>query len=171
MGYFASDIIPLSIGTKWLYEINSGFINMDVKAEVVDSKNGDALIKISGGKKEGAVVLKSDIDLSITAYSKKSINTLDNPNAFQIISKTTILRSPVVTGTNWQNEYGTFTVIDSRYSLRSKSKVYLDCIFMQLKDTSRGNNDFYFKEGIGLLYASLHIDNIGKVNLNLKKFN
>jgi hypothetical protein len=166
-----SDAIPLSMGNKWVYRVDAKLISMDFEIEVTDSKNSRYLINFSGGGMNGSVVIKSDVDLSVVAYSKVKAKNLDNTASFEVLPKSEIIKSPVVTGAAWTNNLGRFTIVDSNYRLKSGTRIFDNCIHLHLDDTSNTGNDFYIKEGIGILHAQMHVDGIGLVTANLKKFN
>lgn len=167
----ASDIIPLDIGTKWLYKVESKSLNFDVKAEIVESRNDYRLMRFTSNNQYASVILKSDVDISVAGYSTGSSGTLTDVSSFKSFQKTEILKSPVITGSEWENNFGRFKIVDSEYRLKSGEKIFRYCIHLKLVDPQNEENDFYFKDGYGLLYARLTIDGVGKVDINLKKFN
>lgn len=171
MSNYAIGIIPLDVGTRWIYRVEAGFIKLDAKLMVVDSSAGRHLIKFSGGKYEGSFVLKSDVDLYVVAYSSTAAGKLDDTAAFKQFPAVMLLRSPIENGASWENNVGRFTVEDTRYKLKIGDRIFPRCIHIRLDDTSHQRNDFFLKENVGLMRASVVIDNFGKVNLTLKRFN
>jgi len=168
---FFSNIFPLQVGTKWLYRLEGRLFSKDIRLEIADKKNKDYLLKLSGKNVEGSIILKADVDLSVVGYSKKGLNTLVNCDDFEELQKIVILKSPVAAGTVWENNCGIFNIKDTNYTLKSGSRLIPGCVHLNLKDSSHADNDFYLKEGVGLIFASLSIDNVGKVSIGLKKFN
>lgn len=166
-----SDIFPLIVGKRWVYSAGRGIFNKNADITIRDKKNSLYLMKFSSGKHTGSFVIKSDVDMSIIAYSKYDTDTLDDEEAFEAIPRIELLKSPLISGASWENSLGTFSIISSSHKLKLGDKVYPDCLYIQLKDTSGTFNDIYIKSGVGILFASLYIDGIGKVNVNLKGFN
>jgi hypothetical protein len=171
MSSLALGIMPMDVGTRWVYRMEALLFSLDAKLEVADKVNSYYLVKAASGNLEGAVILKADVDLSLVAYSNTAVETLENQNAFKQLPKVELLKSPIVTGTVWENNLGRFHIIDSKCNFKLGNKVYNDCIHLHLKDSSNADNHFYLKEGIGLIYAQVYIDNMGDVNIRLKKFN
>lgn len=167
----ASDIIPLTRGIRWLYRVESRIISIDVKAEVSESKNDYRLIRFAGEGLNMSVILKSGVDISIMGYNTGKEGSLSDTSSFRELSGAVILKSPVETGSGWYNSFGRFYVADSNYSLKSGNRVFNGCIHLHLDDSQNTGNDFYLKDGYGLLYARLFIDKLGKVDVNLRKFN
>lgn len=172
MSCFVSDIFPLKVGTKWIYRIECRLFNKDVKLEVMDKKNNYYLLKFTLNNNIGAsVILKCEVDLSVVGYSKKGWDSFGNMPEYEELSKTEILKSPVVTGTSWTNSFGTFNIVDSDCTFKLGNKELKNCIHMHLKDSSGSDNDIYIKEGTGMIFAAIYVDNIGTVNISIKKFN
>lgn len=171
MNCVISDIFPLKVGTKWIYRVESGLFGRDVRLEVMDRKNSHYLIKCSLNNMEVSVVLNSDVDLSVVSYSKRGVNSLNSSGQFEAMQKTEILKSPVITGNAWTNNFGTFSIVDTNHTLKFGKRMISGCVHLDFRDSSNAHNDIYIKEGIGVIFASIYIDNIGKVNINLKAYN
>lgn len=171
MNNLASDIIPLELGTKWLYRVQSKIMSFDVNVEVLESRNDYRLVRFTSDKLSAYVILKSDVDISVTGYNTGAGGTLSDTSSFKMLPKAEILKSPVITGGQWENDFGRFKIIDSEYRLKSGEKIFRYCIHLKLDDPQNTENDFYLKDGIGLLYARVSIEGVGKVDINLKKLN
>lgn len=171
LSYLASDILPLARGNKWLYRVDFKIKSFDVRVEIVESKNDYRLLRFTSDKLSASVILKYSVDISAAGYNTGNAGTLDDISAFTELPMADILRSPVVTGSQWENSFGRFKVVDSEYLLKSGEKTFRYCIHLHLDDPEGEGNDFYLKAGIGLLYARIAISGIGKADINLKKFN
>jgi len=171
VSFYVSDIIPLKVGTKWIYKAQYKIFSKEIVVQVMDKRNDYHLIKFKMNDREASIVLQSNVDLFVTGYSPKGVNTLRNHGDFKEIPKTLILKSPVLQGNTWQNSFGIFKVQDTNHRLKLGDKIVPDCIRMHLKDTSNADNEFFIKEGIGIVYANVYLDNIGSVGVFLKKFN
>lgn len=169
-GILPTDIFSLDVGKRWVYTVGSGIFRRDVNVEVVDKKKNNYLIKFSMGSYSGAAVIKTDVDMSIIAVAKYGTDTLDDESLFQAIPKVELLKSPLITGLKWQNSLGEFSIVSTNHYLKLEKKTYPDCIHLRIRDTSDAYNDIFIKSGIGIVFASVYIDGIGKVNLNLKQF-
>jgi hypothetical protein len=168
-GLLPSDVFPLDVGKRWSYTINTGLLfsrNADVT--VTDKKGNLHVVKVNSGKFTMSLIVKSDVDMSIIAYSRTGASSLEDDEAFEPIPKIEILKSPLVSGINWDNNFGSFKIINTDYKLKLDKKVYSNCIFLQLKDNSNASNDIFIKNGVGIVFASIYIDGIGKAYLNLK---
>jgi hypothetical protein len=155
---------------RWIYRVGTGLFIRDVKMQVMDNENSYYLVKFAGGNLEGSVILQSDVDLSIVGYSRAGVEKLGEIGAFQSLPRIQILKSPVLTGSTWSNEFGEFTVLDSEYEFMKGGRLLKDCILLQLRDTSDARNDIIIKKGTGIVSAGVYIDNLGKLNLSLKSF-
>ena len=169
MGFVASDIIPVGIGTKWEYVFCSSFYNTNIKLKVIDYSNNRYKVVASGAGMEGIAFLMCDEDLYITGYGKLPMS-IQKSNNIANAKKILILKNPVIKGASWSNDFGIFKVIDTEYKFKIKDKVFKDCIVLRFVDSSGRASDFYIKEGIGILYCSLYIDAIGRASLTLKSF-
>lgn len=168
--FFPSDIFPLAVGKKWSYIVSTGFLfNRNADVFVTDKKNSLYVVKVLSGKYNISFIVKSDVDMSIIAYSKTGADTIADGSAFESIPRIEILKSPIMKGTIWNTDFGDFNIVNQDYKLVLDKKVYNDCVFVQLKDTSNAINDFFIKKGIGLIFAAVYVDGIGKVHIKLRK--
>lgn len=171
MSFYVSDIFPLKVGTRWIYRAQYKIFSKEITVQVMDKRNDSYLLKFKMNDIETSVVLQSNVDLFATGYSPKGVNTLKNEIDLKEIPKVLLLKSPVLEGNLWQNNLGIFKIISTKHRLKIGDKIVPDCIRIHLKDTSNADNEFFIKEGIGIVYASVLIDNIGLVSIVLKKFN
>lgn len=169
MGFMASDIVPVNIGAKWEYSFCSSYYNTNIKLEITDYSNSCYKVMASGAGMEVVAFLMCDEDLYITGYSKLPLPIQKNNNIVNA-KKILILKSPVVKGASWSNNFGIFKVIDTEYEFKAKDKVFKNCIVLRFVNNSGRADDFYIKENIGILYGSLYIDTIGRASITLKKF-
>lgn len=166
-----SDILSLTPGKRWVYTTGTFIFTREINLSVMDRRAGQCLINFSSGGIKGSAVMQCDVDLSLIAVSKELVDTLDDDSSLEPVQKVELLKSPLITGASWENMLGSFKVVDSKSRLKLGRKVYNDCIYLQLKDTSGAYNDIYIKPGIGIIFASIYIDGFGKVYLNLKYHN
>jgi hypothetical protein len=166
-----SDVFPLAVGRKWSYTVGTGLLfRKSGDVTVKDKKNNYYVIKINSGKLDVSAVVKCDVDMSIVAYSSTGVELLEDESAFEAVPKVEILKSPIISGTKWQNSMGSFGIVNTSYTLKLDKKSYPECVFLQLRDTSNQLNEFYIRKGVGLVYGSIYIDGVGKVHVNLTKF-
>lgn len=167
-----SEIFPLAVGNKWSYSLGTGLLfsrNADVM--VSDKRNNFYLFKITSGKFATSVVVKSDVDMSIIAYSKTGVDTLQDEYAFEEIPKIEILKSPLMAGASWDSSIGRFNIVSTDYRLKLDKKTYSDCVYLQIRDTSNALNDIFIRKGVGIVFASVYIDGFGKVQIRLRNIN
>ncbi|WP_054873638.1 hypothetical protein [Oxobacter pfennigii] len=174
MNNLISDIIPLKVGRKWVYKPQSTLMSLlggDVTMEITERNNNIYLLRLSVNNLKTTVIIKSNVDLSVIALGKGHEGSLNDMAEFQEVQNGEILKGPVVTGTEWSNNFGTFKIVNSDYTFKNGTRVIPDCILLHLKDLSNQDNSFCIKRGVGIIHASLYIDNIGRVNIGLKSFN
>lgn len=170
-GLLPSEVFPLEVGKSWSYTISTGLLfSRSADMTVTDKKGSLYVIKVVSGKFIISFIVKSDVDMSVIAFSRSGASSLEEEAAFESIPKVELLKSPLVEGINWDNSFGSFKIINTNYRLKLDKKIYSNCIFLQLKDTSNALNDIFIRNGVGIVFASLYIDGVGKAYLNLKKF-
>lgn len=169
-GLLPSEVFPLEVGKSWSYIINTGLLfSRNADMTVTDKKGNLYILKVVSGKFVISFMVKSDVDMSIIAYSRSGASSFEE-EAFEPIPKVELLKSPLVAGINWDNDFGNFKILNTDYTLKLNKKTYSNCIFLRLKDTSNASNDIFIRNGVGIVFASMYIDGVGKAYLNLKKF-
>lgn len=166
----SSDVFPLAVGKRWVYTTGVFIFTREVNMWVADKNNNKYLIKVSSGNMHGAAVVQSDVDLSLLAISSEDVNSIDEESYFDTVPKAVLLKSPIAAGASWENDMGKFKVISCNHNFKTDNKLYQGCIYLRLKDISGADNDIFIKPGIGIVYASLYIDGLGRVNLELKRY-
>lgn len=166
----AEDVFPLTLGKRWVYTTGAFIFTREITMYVAEKEGSRYLIKVKSRDINVSAVIKLDVDMSLVAISRTAADSMDDEEEFETIPKTEIIKSPIQKGASWENSLGFFEVMSTDFSFKANGKTYQECIYIKLNDTSGGLNDIYIKPGIGIVFAVIDIDGIGKVYLDLKSW-